>query len=145
MKMDTHKILKLLRMRFSAQRIARFCENAIWAVLEASAAALPELNPKWPEFELFGADLLPTSDLRPVLVEVNAYPSLAPSDARDEEMKKRVVQDLVGLAEKCERSRDRAFGPARFGSWLQVFRFERQPRPDSFEDAVGVLGAGAKN
>lgn len=107
-----------MEIRFGSARLERFCSRAVWAVLAAISAALPELNGKASEFELFGADVLPTAALEPVLIEINAYPSLAPSDAADCDLKKRVVHDLLGLAELWERDGSKGFGPECFGSWL---------------------------
>lgn len=117
-KIDTREIWELLRLRYPRALVEKFCFQAVWAVLAGISAGFPELNVKGPEFELFGADVLPTAGLKPVLVEINAYPSLAPSGAADLAMKKRVVQDLLGLAELWGREQKKSFGPARFGSWL---------------------------
>ena len=60
-------------------------------------------------------------------------------------MKKKLVHDLLGLAECWERDQTKSFGPERFGSWLQVLHYERQPRPGSVDDVLGVLESGPRN
>ncbi|XP_047111879.1 probable tubulin polyglutamylase TTLL9 [Schistocerca piceifrons] len=66
-------------------------------VLTALTAAQTAVSQDPHCFELYGFDILIDADLRLWLLEVNASPSLAPSDADDQRLKHDLLQDVFNI------------------------------------------------
>ncbi|XP_054624707.1 probable tubulin polyglutamylase TTLL9 isoform X2 [Dunckerocampus dactyliophorus] len=54
-------------------------------------------------FELYGYDIMLDENLKPWLIEVNAFPSLAPSSQEDYDMKYRLLEDTVNIVDMERR------------------------------------------
>ncbi len=48
-------------------------------------------------FELYGYDILIDDNLRPILIEINANPSLTSNTASDNEMKVKMLDDMLTI------------------------------------------------
>ncbi|XRA99197.1 tubulin polyglutamylase TTLL1 [Pycnococcus provasolii] len=66
-------------------------------------------------FELYGYDIIVSDTLKPWLIEVNASPSLACSDANDRKCKLRVINDTLSAVVLHRMARDAAFADAVVG------------------------------
>lgn len=78
-------------------------------------------------FEIYGFDVMLTSDLKPTICEVNACPSLTADTAEDEVVKKRMLHDALNLVTGGIDSQ-------RHGSFHQLYN----GFVDSFDDAGAV-------
>jgi hypothetical protein len=50
-------------------------------------------------FQLFGADIAPTNDLTPYLMEINKGPDIGPKDDRDRKVKINLIRDTIDVVE----------------------------------------------
>jgi len=48
-------------------------------------------------FELYGYDILIDDNLKPILIEINANPSLTSNTASDNEMKVKMLDDMLTI------------------------------------------------
>lgn len=66
-------------------------------IVNSLLAAQPSMIQDPHCFELYGYDVLIDADLKPWLVEVNASPSLTKSDQEDQQMKSKLIHDLLNV------------------------------------------------
>ena len=96
-KWELRNLKLFLASRFGAERVEQ-CFAKIQEIFVHSLKAVQALLTHDKHcFELFGYDVMLDSDLRPWLLEVNAYPSLTASTKDDEALKVNMLDDALSI------------------------------------------------
>jgi tubulin polyglutamylase TTLL1 len=96
-KWNIDNLFLFLEATYGHEATQRLQENIDFILLTSLRAVQGVMNNDPHSFELYGYDVLIDRDLKPWLIEVNASPSLTPSNEWDERRKTRLVRDVLNL------------------------------------------------
>ena len=86
-------------------------------------------------YELYGADFMLTTDLRPWLLEINSSPALGATTSITSRLCSAVLEDVIKVT--VDRARNRT---ADTGGWEMVYRQPAVPQPQYSGISLTVQG-----
>jgi len=110
----------LLVKKYGHQKVNEMMREIQRLVIESLLAVKSKIHHDDHCFELYGYDVMLDENLKPWLIEVNAYPSMTGNTDDDKKRKCEILHDVFGIID-CEKRVNGAFTPARFGGFDLIY------------------------
>ncbi|CAL5981857.1 Tubulin_tyrosine ligase [Hexamita inflata] len=102
------QLFQYIQTQFGKQKAKQCQRNVEMTVLRTLQSVANQMNQSKQSFEIYGFDVMLTSDLQVQICEVNACPSLSADTKEDELVKKRMLHDALSI--EVDNKDQRVFG-----------------------------------